>query len=68
VLRRFALEGIWSKRLSSKCLLVLLAVLRDRHALLSRWLPLSLSWLDRLNLDTRYSADGVYWPAALLLR
>lgn len=67
-MRQFALEGIWSKRLSSKCLLVLLAVLRDRHALLSRWLPLSLSWLDRLNLDTRYSADEVYWPTALLLR
>lgn len=67
-MRQFALEGIWSKRLSSKCLLVLLAVLRDRHSLLSRWLPLSLCWLDRLNLDTRHSADGVYWSAALLLR
>lgn len=24
--------------------------------------------LDRLNLDSRHLANGVYWPAALLLR
>lgn len=27
-----------------------------------------LRLVDRLNLDSRHLANGVYWPAALLLR